>query len=70
MEYNEPLNLSIKKKPIAVVIPSSSSTSSNKGDAIAPISNGMDRYFYFFLKFFPLCAGIDLNSEISLFFVF
>lgn len=30
MEYNEPLNLSIKKKPIAVVIPSSSS---NKDDA-------------------------------------
>lgn len=29
MEYNEPLNLSIKKKPIAVVIPSSS----NKDDA-------------------------------------
>lgn len=37
MEYNEPLNLSIKKKPIAVVIPSSSS-SSNKGDAN---TNGM-----------------------------
>lgn len=30
MEYNEPLNLSIKKKPIAVVTPSSSS--SNKVD--------------------------------------
>lgn len=30
MEYNEPLNLSVKKKPIAVVIPSSSAT--NKVD--------------------------------------
>lgn len=30
MEYNEPLNLSIKKKPIAVVTPSSSA--SNKLD--------------------------------------
>lgn len=30
MEYNEPLNLSIKKKPIAVVTPSSSA--SNKVD--------------------------------------
>lgn len=34
MEYNEPLNLSVKKKPIAVVIPSSS-TSNNKVDGTA-----------------------------------
>lgn len=32
MEYNEPLNLSIKKKPIAVVTPSSSA--SNKLDVV------------------------------------
>lgn len=43
MEYNEPLNLSIKKKPIAVVTPSSSA--SNKVDAAASsgsVSNDVD----------------------------
>lgn len=44
MEYNEPLNLSVKKKPIAVVIPSSS-TSNNKVDGTGSsvsISNDAD----------------------------
>lgn len=43
MEYNEPLNLSIKKKPIAVVTPSSSA--SNKvdiGGSSGSISNDAD----------------------------
>lgn len=39
MEYNEPLNLSIKKKPIAVVTPSSSSAS-NKVEMSAAGSSG------------------------------
>lgn len=39
MEYNEPLNLSVKKKPIAVVIPSSSTTN-NKVDGTGTGSSG------------------------------
>lgn len=39
MEYNEPLNLSVKKKPIAVVIPSSS-TANNKVDGTGTGSSG------------------------------
>lgn len=38
MEYNEPLNLSIKKKPIAVVTPSSS----NKVDAASGTTHSSD----------------------------
>lgn len=45
MEYNEPLNLSVKKKPIAVVIPSSSTTNNKvdgTGSAGSIISNDAD----------------------------
>lgn len=43
MEYNEPLNLSIKKKPIAVVTPSSSAPSKVDGaGSSGSISNDAD----------------------------